>query len=276
MKKTIFITGASSGIGKETAKFFAKKEWNVAATMRSPENEDELNAFPQIKIYRLDVTQPEDIETAMKAATSDFPTIDVLLNNAGYGAVGAFEKASRKEIRAQFEVNVFGLMDLTHAFIPLFRKQGHGMIINVSSVSGQVTSPLYSMYNASKYAVEGFSESLQYELKQFNIQVKNIQPGPVKSDFRGRSLKLFRNENVTGYEPLEKAILSGMEERNKTAAHPLLVAETIHKAITDGKDKLRYPVGNQAKILLKVRKYLPSSWFNKLVYKKQVQSKSGS
>ena len=267
MKKTILITGSSSGIGKETARYFAAKGWNVAATMRSPEKEEELQNLEGIRIYKLDVTNPEEIKNIVETVISDFPQLDVLLNNAGYGAIGAFEKSTEEERRQQFEVNVFGLMNLTHKLIPHFREQGHGTIMNISSVAGQMTSPLYTLYNASKWAVEGFAESLQYELEDFNIRVKNIEPGPIKTEFRGRSMRIFKKEGVTGYKNVENAVLQGMKKRNRTAPEPIVVAKTIYKAATDGKDRLRYPAGKQAKFILAFRRILPSSWFNKLVYK---------
>lgn len=276
MKKTIFITGSSSGIGKATAAFFSVKGWNVAATMRSPEKEQELKNLKGVKIYKLDVTNPEEIEQTVSTVFHDFPTVDVLLNNAGYGAVGPFEKSTDQEVRQQFEVNVFGVMNLTRAFIPHLRKQGFGTIINVSSVSGQVTSPLYSLYNASKYSLEGFAESLQYELKDFNIRVKNIEPGPIKSDFRGRSMTIVEQEGVTGYEHLENSVYSKMEKRNETAPEPVIVAKTIYRAATDGKNKLRYPADRNAKLVLAFRKFVPNRWFNKLVYKQQIGSKKPS
>lgn len=276
MKKTILITGASSGIGKETAKYFAGKGWNVAATMRSPEKEEELTSFPEIRIYKLDVTTQEEIREAVKAVNSDFRGIDVLLNNAGYGAIGAFEKSSEEERRRQFDVNVLGLMSVTRETIPYFRRQGFGMIINISSVAGRMTSPLYTLYNASKWAVEGFAESLQYELRKFNIQVKNIQPGPIKIDFRSRSMNFFQKDDVNGYEDMENAIFGSMEERNKKAPDPIVVAKTIYKAATDGKNKLRYPADKQAKFILTFRKILPNRWFNNLVLKQQVGTKGRS
>lgn len=276
MKKTIFITGSSSGIGKASAKYFSEKGWNVAATMRSPEKEQELKNLEGVKIYKLDVTYPEEIEQTVLTVFRDFPTVDVLLNNAGYGAVGPFEKSTDQEVRQQFEVNVFGVMNLTRAFIPRLRKQGFGTIINVSSVSGKITSPLYSLYNASKYSLEGFAESLQYELKDFNIKIKNIQPGPIKTDFRGRSLNIFKKEGVTGYEHLENSVYGKMEKRNETAPEPVVVAKTIYRAATDGKDKLRYPADRNAKLVLAFRKVVPNRWFNKMVYKQQIGSKKPS
>lgn len=269
MKKTILITGASSGIGRATAKYFSEKEWNVVATMRSPENETELAEIQGIKLLRLDVTRQEDLKSIVSTVEKDFPVIDVLFNNAGYGAVGAFEKSSEEEMMSQFNVNVFGVMNLIREFIPFFRKQAHGMIINTSSVVGRFTIPLYSLYCSSKWALEGFSEALQYELKQFDIQVKLVEPAAIRTDFHGRSLKVFENDKVKGYNDMENTILTGMKQRNKKAPGPEIVAEKVFEAATDGKNKLRYPTGKGAKIVLSARKILPTSWFNKIVFKQQ-------
>lgn len=267
MKNTILITGASSGIGKETAKYFAGKGWNVAATMRSPEKEKILVNIPNINIYKLDVTSGSDISGVLQQVSKDFPQIDVLLNNAGYGGVGAFEKSTDEDIRQQFEVNVFGLMNLTREIIPYFREQGFGTIINISSLLGRITFPVYSIYGASKWAVEGFSESLQFELSPFNIKVKLIEPGAIKTDFYGRSQKLFEDENVKGYENLEKGIFKYMKKSRNNATEPIAVAKVIYKAATDGKNKLRYPAGKKAVMTLLTRSFLPSQWFNAAVQK---------
>lgn len=272
MKKTILITGASSGIGRATSIFFAEKGWNVAATMRSPEEERELNQVDGIRIYKLDVTNEEDIGSIIPLVLRDFPRLDVLLNNAGYGAVGPLEKSTEQEVRQQFEVNLFGIINLTREAIPVFRRQGNGLIINVSSVVGRITVPLYTMYSSSKWALEGFSEALQYELKPLNIRVKLIEPASTKTDFHERSLKVFQNEKITGYQKLEHIVLTGMKKRNKKASEPAVVAKMIYKAATDGKERLRYAPDKQAKLILAARRFIPTEWFNKLVFIQQMKS----
>lgn len=269
MRKTILITGASSGIGRATAKLFIEKGWNVAATMRSPKEEKELKELSNLKLYTLDVTKKQHLQNIISEVEKDFTSIDVLFNNAGYGAVGAFEKSSEEEVLQQFRVNVFGVMELTREFIPYFRKKGKGMIINTSSVVGRFTIPLYSLYCSSKWALEGFTEALQYELRQFNIKVKMIEPAAIKTDFHGRSLKVFENDSVKGYEKMENNILSGMKKRNEKAPGPEVVAKTVWKAANDDNNKLRYPTGKGASVVLFARKILPTSWFNKMVFKQQ-------
>jgi NADP-dependent 3-hydroxy acid dehydrogenase YdfG len=186
MEKVVLITGASSGIGKETAKLFQAKNWKVAATMRSPEKAEDLQKIVDLECLRLDVTDIESIKSAIAETLDKFGRIDAVVNNAGYGLIGPFEAATPEQIEKQFQTNVFGLMNVYREVLPYFREQRRGFIVNVASVGGRVTFPLYSLYHATKWAVEGFSESLQYELEQFNIRVKIIEPGPIKTDFYGR------------------------------------------------------------------------------------------
>ena len=175
MKKTVLITGASSGLGKTAAKYFAGNGWNVVATMRSPDREKDLASLNDVLVTRLDVQDRDSISAAIEAGIARFGKIDVLINNAGFGLFGVFETISREKVQEQFDVNVFGVMEVTRAILPHFRKTKGGLILNISSGAGIYTLPLISLYCATKFALEGFSESLAYELTSQNIVVKIIE-----------------------------------------------------------------------------------------------------
>jgi len=250
MSKTIMITGASSGFGRETAKLFQAQGWNIAATMRSPENEQELNTLENVLVIRLDVQDSESIQNAVNETIQHFGSIDVLVNNAGYGLMGVFESATPEQIHKQYAVNVFGLMDVTRAVLPQLRQQGNGTIINISSFGGQVGLPFGSLYNSSKFAVEGFSESLSHELSALDIFVKIIEPGGVNTNFR-TGIEMIKNE-VPVYNPL----LGNFFGRYAAAtahlpkATPENVAQTIFEAATDNKAQLRYVIGEDAQFYI--------------------------
>ncbi|RYE17584.1 MAG: SDR family oxidoreductase, partial [Sphingobacteriaceae bacterium] len=184
-KRTIMITGTSTGLGKATAIYFAQKGWNVAATMRelATEHTNDFEQYPSIALFKLDVTDSESIKAAIFDILRKFSRIDVLYNNAGYALAGAFEATTDEQVRKQFETNLFGTMNVTRAILPHFRSQRSGIILTTTSSGGILTFPLYSVYNSTKWALEGFMEALQYELKEFNISIKNIEPGTVKSEF---------------------------------------------------------------------------------------------
>ncbi|USB33191.1 SDR family oxidoreductase [Paenibacillus sp. YPG26] len=260
MMKTIFITGASTGIGRATVKYFAERGWNVAATMRSPEQETEFTAMDNVLVLRLDVEQKDTIESAVTEAVQRFGRIDVLLNNAGYGTMGLIEAASEEQIRRQFEVNVFGLIRMTKAMLPHFRSNQEGLLINISSMGGIVTFPTMSLYHASKFAVEGFSESVSYELASQNIKVKLIEPGAIQTDFGKRSMEFFFDDGLIDYKSFTTAFrskLGEMEQLSSYASPAELVAETIYQAATDGTPKFRYVVGEDAKMLIQMKEITP-------------------
>lgn len=265
MKKTVLITGTSSGIGKSTALYFASKGWNVAATMRTPEKEKELSKVDGIKLFKLDVTDPASIQSAIEESISVFGGIDVVVNNAGYGGVGVFEAASQEQIQRQFNTNVFGVMNVTRAILPYFRQKKSGTIINVTSVGGLITFPIYSVYHSTKWAVEGFAEALQYELRPFNIKIKNIEPGAIKTDFYDRSQDLFKKEGLTDYDSYAKVAFENTQNAGVNAPGPEVVAKRIYKAAMDRSFRLRYPAGSQAPALLFLRRLLPLSWFRGIV-----------
>ena len=158
MEKVVLITGASSGIGKETAKLFQAKNWKVAATMRSPEKAGNLKNIADLECNRVDVTDSESIRSAIALTLERFGRIDAVVNNAGYAVVGPFEAATPEQIERQFQTNVFGLMNVCREILPYFREQKRGHIVNIASVGGRMTFPLYCLYNSKKWAVDGFSE----------------------------------------------------------------------------------------------------------------------
>ncbi|MEI7582168.1 SDR family oxidoreductase [Runella sp.] len=265
MKKTVLITGTSSGIGKAAVIYFSEKGWNVAATMRNPQKETELNKLPNVRLYTLDVTDEASIKTAIDSAIADFGDIDVIVNNAGYGAVGIFEKATPEQIQKQFDTNVFGVMNVTRQILPYFRKKRSGTIINVTSMGGLITFPIYSVYHGTKWAIEGWSEALSYELKPLGIKVKTIEPGAIKTDFYDRSQDLFQNAAITDYDNYEQVTLSNSQKAGETAPGPEVVAKEIFNAATETNFSIHHPVGGQAPLLLLLRRILPLSWFMGIV-----------
>ncbi|HAI76136.1 MAG TPA: short-chain dehydrogenase/reductase [Microscillaceae bacterium] len=264
-RKTILITGTSSGIGAAAVQYFSQQGWNVAATMRTPDKDTQLRALPNVKLYALDVHDETSIQQAVADTLRDFGSLEVIVNNAGYGAIGIFEKATADQIRKQFDTNVFGAMNVIRAVLPHFREQKQGTIINVTSMGGLVTFPIYSVYHGTKWALEGFSESLHYELRQFNIKVKCIEPGAIKTDFYTRSQDFFENPSLTAYDNYQAITHENTQKAGATAPGPEVVAKAIFKAANDKSFRLRYPAGNQATWILPLRKLLPLSWFINIV-----------
>lgn len=263
MSKTILITGASSGIGKATAKKFQVEGWNVIATMRSPEKENELNSLENVLVTKLDVQDTSTITSAIEEGIDKFGKIDVVLNNAGYGILGTFESVARENILRQFDVNVFGLFDVTRAILPHFRKNKDGMFINISSVGGKTAFPMMQLYHATKFAVEGFSESLQYEFEPIGVKVKIVEPGSIKTNFSGRSMDFQHDEELTEYNEFASSVMNTFEKLMSAEGRnsPELVADVIYNAATDDTNKLRYIAGPDAEHLLEARKTMNDAEF---------------
>ncbi|OAZ05488.1 SDR family oxidoreductase [Flavobacterium succinicans] len=261
MKKTIFITGASSGIGKATAKLFQSKGWNVIATMRNPENEKELKELDHVLVVQLDVLDLDSIQKAFAEGVQKFGSVDVVLNNAGYGAYGPLETFSREKIIRQFNTNVIGLLDVTQTVLPHFRQNKKGIIINISSIGGKMTFPLGSLYHGTKFAVEGISESLNYEVEAFGGQVKIVEPGMIATDFGGRSFDFSNDGTIAEYQNIVNALMTAMPTMAENASPASLVADVIFEAATDGKKQLRYTAGEDAKILVANRQQYDDATF---------------
>jgi NAD(P)-dependent dehydrogenase (short-subunit alcohol dehydrogenase family) len=262
MASTVFITGASTGIGKAAAELFFQRGWNVAATMRTPKSE---RKDPRWLVTRLDVTDAASIKNALDEAIAKFGRIDALVNNAGYGLSGTFESMTEDKIMRQFETNVFGLMRVSRAVLPHFRKNKAGTLINVASMGGRLTFPFYSAYHATKWAVDGFSESLSFELDAIGIKVKIIEPGAIKTDFYDRSAEFTHDRALTEYNGIVDKAVPRMNKVGVKGASPKIVAEAIYAAATDNSSKLRYVVGADAKSLLAVRALIPNTTYRNIV-----------
>lgn len=265
MNKVVLITGASTGIGLETAKLFQAKNWKVAATMRSPEKAEGLQKIADIECLHLDVTDVASIKAAIAATLEKFGRIDAVVNNAGFAVVGPFEAATPEQIEQQMQTNVYGVMNVCREILPIFREQKSGTIINVASMGGRLTFPLYSIYHASKWALEGFSEGLVYELKEFGIRIKIIEPGPIKTDFYDRSQSITKKEGLTAYDNFVARALPSLQKAGETGPSGIVVAETIYQAATDDSSKLRYQVNSRA--ILLARRLMPDWLFLPIIRK---------
>lgn len=259
--KSVVITGSSSGIGKAAALYFQKQGWSVAATMRSPEKERELSKLPNVKLYALDVTNTGSIEQALQNIQKDFSKIDVVVNNAGFGADGVFESMSDEFIEKQFNTNVFGLMRVTREAVKIMRTQKSGTIVQIASVGGRVAFPLYSIYHGTKWAVEGFTESLQYEVAPFNIKLKLIEPGAIKTDFYGRSRAFMKPDYTNEYNEFVKKCEAVSMDAGDKGSSAEAVAKVIFKAANDSSTKMRYPIAYPANLLLPIRRLVPERLF---------------
>lgn len=261
--KTIFITGASSGIGQETAKLFQQRGWNVIATMRNPAANHGLDKLSNVEIISCDVTDVDSIQAAVEKGVERFGNIDVLVNNAGYYLVGPLEAATSEQIRRQLNTNLLGVIETTKAILPYFRKNKSGIIINLSSIAGIVSIPLQSLYHATKFAIEGFSESLQYEVDTFNIKIKLIEPGTIKTNFCGKSMDIA-GKRLNEYQEYSQKVLSNLISNGNSGSEPIGVAETIYKAATDKSKRMRYPTGKM-KNMIAMRKLLPLGIYRSIV-----------
>jgi NADP-dependent 3-hydroxy acid dehydrogenase YdfG len=261
MSGTILITGASTGIGRTTAELFLNNGWNVVATMRSPENAGDLADHANALITRLDVTDETSIASAVDQAQSRFGRIDVLLNNAGYGAYGPLEATPMDKIRRQFDTNVIGLLAVTKAVLPIFRAQKSGTIVNISSIGGQMTFPLGTLYHGTKFAVEGLSEALHFELEAIGVKMKIVEPGMIRTDFGGRSFDFSNDETMSEYQETIQKLFAVFGEAAKGGSDPSVVADVIWQAVTDGTNQLRYRAGADAEEFLDNRKNLDDATF---------------
>lgn len=255
MAKSVLITGTSSGIGFATAKFFSEKGWNVAATMRKPSSEagQQLSQLQNTHVFPLDVTDQAAVAKAVQSTVDKFGSVDVVVNNAGYGLSGPFEFATAEQIERQYATNVYGPVYLMQAVLPHMRKSGSGVIINVTSAGGRIALPFCSLYHGTKFALEGISESANLELAPLGIRVRIVEPGGVKTAFSGRSMVMTTSESVKDYDKMLGNAVQEFGANMSEGSEPSHIAGVIFDAATDDSDQLRYPAGEDAKVMLNNR-----------------------
>jgi len=247
--KTVLITGCSSGYGLETARYFHAQGWNVIATMRAP-REDILPRSDRLRVLALDVTNPASIAAALEAAGP----IDVLVNNAGIGALGAFEATPMDTIRDLFETNTFGVMAMTQAVLPQFRARRSGVVVNVTSSATLAPMPLVAVYTASKTAIEGFTASLALELEAFNVRVKLVEPGyGPTTRFTSNTGSRLEGLIPEAYAPYAQRIFASLTQGAAAVTTEADVAEGVWRAANDASGQLRFPAGADAVALAQVK-----------------------
>jgi NAD(P)-dependent dehydrogenase (short-subunit alcohol dehydrogenase family) len=258
---TIFITGASSGLGRAAAKLFAGKGWRVLASMRDPAKDSELNGLDGVSLVQLDVTVPALIERVVAEVVRAEP-IDVVFNNAGYGLAGPLEGLTDEQITRMVDTNLLGPIRVTKAFVPYFRERRSGLFINTTSIGGLITVPFNAMYHATKWGLEGWSESMAFELAQFGIGLKIIEPGGMRTDFFTRSFDTGRHP---AYDGLVDKVMAAITDPATMASYstPDQIAEVVYEAATDGKDQLRYLAGADAMATWAAREQVGDEAFRK-------------
>ncbi len=266
MKKTVLITGCSSGFGKLAAKKFQQEGWNVIATMRSPEKETELKELDNVFVTRLDVTNNDSVKEAVGAGIKKFGQIDVLVNNAGYGGHSFLEQFTEEQIYAMFETNVFGVMRVSREVLPHMRKRKSGAVINISSMAGCMGLTLTSTYSASKWAVEGLTESMAMEYKPFGIKVKAIAPGAFGTNFFNASDNNFEGGDEEIQESAAKigdhfaTVIDQMQQQSGTVADPQDVADKIYECATT-ETPVHNIIGADAEMLFGMMNNVPRQEF---------------
>jgi NAD(P)-dependent dehydrogenase (short-subunit alcohol dehydrogenase family) len=275
-KKVAVVTGSSSGIGFETSLLLAKNGFFTYATMRNLNKSQGIIDLKHkeklpLEVLQLDVTDDKSVKEAIGKIANERETIDVLVNNAGYALVGSLEELFIQEFKEQFETNVFGVIRVLQEVLPIMRKLRHGIIVNIGSVAGKIGFPLTSAYVSSKFALEGLSESMAYEVEQFGLKVVLIEPGVIKTNF-DNNLKIGKkvstiNDLNSPYVDITEKRIAGFKPRFENGSPPIEVAKVILKAITSKNvpPESRYLVGDDAFKLIELRKKKPDNEFRRLV-----------
>lgn len=258
MEKVALVTGSSSGIGFETALALARENYFTYASMRNTSKAGKIQEIAKkekldLKIIELDIDKEDSIKSAVKKIQEQKGSIDVLVNNAGYGLFGCIEDITMDELKAQFQTNFFGVVSLIQEIAPIMRKQGSGIIVNVSSVAGRIGFPGTPAYISSKFALEGLSECMRYELSPFGIKTIIIEPGVIQTNFFS-SMKVAYGKPGSPYKEITEKVMNGVKMMSEMGTPPIEVAKTIMKAIRTAEPMPRYAVGSDASMFLEAKK----------------------
>ena len=265
------VTGSSSGIGHEISLILARNGFRTYATMRDLQKKSRLKSIKDeenlpLEFVQLDVTDENSVSIAIKTIYDNAGRIDILVNNAGYGLTGAFEDLCIDEIKTQFETNFYGLIRTTQAVLPFMRKQKSGIIVNISSGAGRFGYPMGSAYVSTKFAVEGLSESLSYEVEPFGIRVILIEPGMIKTDFSNASIMAKKSTDPNSpYMPLMKSMEKGIKRLHENASSPQLVANITYDAIISDEPKMRYLAGKDVEQWVEAKKKMSDEEFHNMI-----------
>ncbi|MFL6392914.1 MAG: SDR family oxidoreductase [Nitrososphaeraceae archaeon] len=265
------VTGSSSGIGYEISLTLARNGLLTYATMRNLNKAENIKSVATkenlpVRVKQLDVTDDTSVKNAIQAISSETGRIDVLVNNAGYGLNGALEDLAMDEIKTQYETNVFGLIRTTQAVLPIMRKQKTGIIVNISSGAGRFGFPGGSAYVSTKFAVEGLSESMSYELEPFGIRVVIVEPGVIRTNFGDGLIVARKSQDPNSpYSQIMQKMVSSFEEMMKNASSPNLVAQVVLNAVRDENPNLRYLAGNDVEQWLGTKRNMSDEEFYKMM-----------
>ena len=266
--QSVLITGASSGIGKATAQKLLEENYIVYAAARRVERMGELEAAGAV-VLKMDVTNEDDIVGGVERIKREQRGVDILINNAGFGLFGAMEDTPLEEARYQFEVNLFGVARLTQLVLPHMRERGAGKIVNVSSIGGRIYTPLGSWYHATKHALEGWSDCLRFELRDFGIDVIIVQPGAIRTEFTsvafGPAMERSSGTAYSGFTSGMRAMRERTERNQSLGSPPSVIADKIYKAVRARHPKTRYAAGKYARPLLLLRRLISDRMYDRIM-----------
>ena len=259
--KTTLVTGVSSGIGREIAQLLAERGTRVFGTVRDPQSASPIRG---VEIVRMEVTEDASVNAAVQNIVQKAGPIQFLVNNAGYSFMGALEETSVAEARQQFETNLFGVLRVTNAILPGMRQQGEGRIVNISSVLGFLPAPYWGIYAASKHAVEGYTETLDHEIRRFGVRALLVEPAYTRTKLSGNTK--FAKTTLEAYAVEQKRVINATQQKIERGDNPRMVAEAVWNALTAKSPRLRYPVG-KAVALSRLRRFVPAGMFDKSLRK---------